>query len=249
MVIRGGRDDAGADAGTPGGAAPGRSRRTNGSADRAAGPSRPGRQRREWSSSRPAPTDHRTVLRVNRDASLSLAAPASGPSGQRACGGRDGSPDSAARPAEPSGGASGANTRRRSSADRGRSNGKQSPAGGNRHTGTDGPTPDRPLPLRSSGVDARRPRQDTWPACLPGTMWGTAPMLNLQVVRGAVLTPNTARALPRRPLGSPRPLSPHGRARHSASPHCPGQQAATRPWRMTLAATAPSMRAFTAPVT
>ena len=49
--------------------------------------------------------------------------------------------------------------------------------------------------LASSGVDARRPRQDTWPACVPGTMWGTAPMLNLQVARGAVLSPELCQGL------------------------------------------------------
>ena len=96
---QGGRDDAGGGAGTPGGAAAGRSGRTSGSADRAAWPGRPGRRRRVWPSSRPAPTDHRRPARVNRDASLSVAAPASGPSGRRACGGHDGSPGSAAQPA------------------------------------------------------------------------------------------------------------------------------------------------------
>ena len=94
--VQGGRDDAGGGAGTPGGAAAGRSGRTSGSADRAAGAGRPGRRRRVWPSSRPAPADHRQAVRVNRDASLSVAAPASGPSGRHACGGHDGSPGSAA---------------------------------------------------------------------------------------------------------------------------------------------------------
>ena len=227
MVIQGSRDGAGADAGTPGGAAPGRSRRTNGSADRAAGPGRPGRQRREWSSSRPAPTDHHPVLRVNRDASLSLAAPATGSSAPHACGGHDGSPDSAAQPAEPSSGAPAAHSRRRSSADRGRSNCKRSPAGGNRHTGTDDPTVDRPAPLRSSGVDARRPRQDTWPACVPGTMWGTAPMQNLQVARGAVLAPELCQGLAAPSARVDLSLIALTRAQHSSSPASPAQPSIT----------------------
>ena len=100
--VQGGRDDAGGGAGTPGGAAAGRSGRTSGSADRAAGAGRPGRRRRVWPSSRPAAADHRRPVRVNRDASLSLVAPASGPSGRHACGGHDGSPGSAAQPLGPS---------------------------------------------------------------------------------------------------------------------------------------------------
>ena len=94
--VQGGRDDAGGGAGTPGGAAAGRSGRTSGSADRAAWPGRPGRRRRVWPSSRPAPPDHRLAVRVNRDASLSVAAPANGSSGPHASGGHDGSPGSAA---------------------------------------------------------------------------------------------------------------------------------------------------------
>jgi len=189
VVIQGGRDDAGGGAGTPGGAAAGRSGRTSGSADRAAGASRPGRRRRVWPSSRPAPPDHRRPVRVNRDASLSVAAPASGPFGQRACGGHDGSPGSAARPAGPFAAGPLWHSHRRSRADRGRSNCKRSPAGGNRRTGTDGPTAGRPALCRRHDVDECHRWQDSRPACVPGTMWGTAPMQNLQVARGAVLAP------------------------------------------------------------
>ena len=147
-----------------------------------------------WSSSRPAPTDHRPAARVNRDASLSVAPPASGSSAPHACGGHDGSPDSAVQPAEPSGGAPAAHSRRRSRADRGRSNCKRSPGGGNRRTGTDGPMADRAALLRRCDMDGRHCWQDSRPACVPGTMWGTAPMLNLQVVRGAVLAPQVWQA-------------------------------------------------------
>ena len=37
-------------------------------------------------------------------------------------------------------------------------------------------------------MDERQRWQDSRPACVPGTMWGTAPRQNLQVVHGAVLT-------------------------------------------------------------
>ena len=189
VVIQGGRDGAGADAGTPDGAAPGRSGRTNGSAGRAAGPGRPGRQRRGWSSSRPAPTDHRPAARVNRDASLSLAAPASGRSGPHASGGHGGSPGSAAQPAGPCGGAHAPHCRRRNRSHRGHSSCKQSPADGNRHTGTDGLISDWTALLRRFGMDERLPWQDTQPACVPGTMWGHGAEPDGQVMPGVVLAP------------------------------------------------------------
>jgi hypothetical protein len=195
VVIQGGRDDAGGGAGTPGGAAAGRSGRTSGSADRAAGAGRPGRRRRVWPSSRPAAPDHRGPVRVNRDASLFVAALASGPFGRRACGGHDGPPGSAVRPVGSSIAAPARHRRQRSRAGHGRSNCKRSPGRGNQRTGTDGPIAARPARCRRHSVDERHRWQDSRPACVPGTMWGTAPMLNLQVVRGAVLAPKLWQAL------------------------------------------------------
>ena len=84
---------------------------------------------------------------------------------------------------------------RRSRPDRGRSNCKRSPAGGNRRTGTDGPIAGRPALCRRHSVDERHRWQDTRPACVPGTVWGTAPLQNLQVERGAVLAPKLWQAL------------------------------------------------------
>ena len=84
---------------------------------------------------------------------------------------------------------------RRSRSDRGRSNCTRSPGRGTRHTGTDGPRAGRPAPCRRHGVDERQRWQDSRPACVPGTVWGTAPRLNLQVVRGAVLAPKLWQAL------------------------------------------------------
>ena len=192
---QGGRDDAGGGAGTPGGAAAGRSGRTSGSADRAAWPGRPGRS---GACGRHRGRRHQITgwpVRVNRDASLSVAAPASGPSGRRACDGHDGSPGSAAQPAGPSVAAPAGHSHRRSRSDRGRSNCKRSPGGGTRRTERDGPIADRPALRRRHGVDERHRWQDSRPACVPGTVWGTAPMQNLQVARGAVLAPKLWQAL------------------------------------------------------
>jgi hypothetical protein len=56
-------------------------------------------------------------------------------------------------------------------------------------------------------VDERHRWQDTRPACVPGTMWGTAPRLNLQVGRGAVLAPRLWQA-PATPSSCGPPVTP-----------------------------------------
>ena len=137
--------------------------------------------------SRPGAADHRLAVRVNRDASLSVAAPASGPSGRHASDGHDGLPGSVVRPAGSSVAEPAERTPQRSRSGRGRSNCKRSPGGGNLRTEKDGPIAGRPALCRRASVDERHRWQDSRPACVPGTMWGTAPMQNLQVARGAVL--------------------------------------------------------------
>ena len=111
---------------------------------------------------------------------------------------------------------------RRSRSDRGRSNCKRSPAGGNRRTGTDGPIAGRPALCRRHGVDERHRWQDTRPACVPGTVWGTASMQNLQVARGAVLAPKvwqapaapSSQGLPATAATVPHLTSPQDRLSH-----------------------------------
>ena len=87
-----------------------------------------------------------------------------------------------------SGGAPVRNNPRRSRSVRDRSRGKRSPDGRTARTQTDGQTLHRSARHRSCGVDERRPRQDTSPACvLPGTVWGAASGQNCQVQLDAVL--------------------------------------------------------------
>ena len=93
-----GRDDAGGDAGTPGATAAGSRDRTSGSAGPAAEARRRGKPRHAWPSSRPVAADHPPAAAVNRDASLFLVAPGSGPAARRASGRREGFSGSAARP-------------------------------------------------------------------------------------------------------------------------------------------------------
>jgi hypothetical protein len=132
---------------------------------------------------------------VNRDASLYLAAHASGRSGRHASDGHDGSPGSAGQSVEPFVGEPAHYSRRRSRPCPGRSNCKPPPGDGNSRTRTDGPIAVRLAPRRRRGMDEYSHSQDVRPACVPGTVWGTPPMLSRQVVRGAVLATKLWQAL------------------------------------------------------
>jgi hypothetical protein len=94
-------------------------------------------------------------------------------------------------------------SRRRSRPGRGRSNCKRSPGGGRPRTRTDGPIAPHLARRRRRGMDERSHSQDARPACVPGTVWGTAPMLNRQVARGAVLAHKLWQALAALSLLSP----------------------------------------------
>ena len=168
---------------------------------------------------------------MNRDASLSVAAPASGTSGRHATDAHDGLLDNVVQPAGSSVAEPVGHRRQRSRADRGRSNCKRSPGGGNLRTGKDGPIAGRPALCRRHGVDQRHRWQDSRPACVPGTVWGTAPMQNLQGARGAVLAPKLCQALTapssRGPPSTPARAPPVGqhRAPHLDPPSTPRRHA------------------------
>src|SRR5487761_1694945 len=85
----------------------------------------------------------------------------------------------------------------------------------------------QPALPRRHGVDERPQRQDTGPAFVPGTVWGTASMQNLVVGLGAVLALNPGRPAPRR-LPSPAvapspPQEPASSAIHPRYPSTPGR--------------------------
>jgi hypothetical protein len=135
---------------------------------------------------------------MNRDASLFRVGQGSGPFGRRASAGRAGCSRSAGRRLGSFGGVPAWHSPGCSRSAPGRNSCRCSPDYGNRHTGTDGQRAARPVRPRRRGVDERHHWQDTRSAFVPGTVWGTAPMQNRQVERGAVLTPNPDRLLPRR---------------------------------------------------
>lgn len=229
----GGRDGAG----THGEATAGSNDRTSGSASLPARTARPGQRRRAASPSRRPPADHPSLAGVNRDASLFLrdrpqlagqqrrprnrspVSPDTGPSARHACADLAGFAASADPRNATSGGARMRSNRRCSRPVRGRSSGKRRPRSRTGRTRTDGQTPRRTARHRSCGVDERRPRQNTPPACV------------LPARCGARRRGKTARF-------SPAPCLPSSLARvrllaeaHAASAHPPvsGKPANTAP--------------------
>ena len=212
----GGGDRGGA--GTSGEGRAGRHDRTSDSAAMRAGAVPPGRRRRTAPSPCcPAP-DQRRSAGVNHDASLFLsAAPASGPSAPHAVAGRGWSAGSAGRPAAASRAAPDRRSHRGSRSARGRSNCRRRPARGSRHTGTDDLIPGLPLPCRRSAVDERPDRQDTRPAFVPGTMWGTAPISNLSGCGRRRAYPQLWQAISLPPRANPVPMLLQGGSQPSGA--------------------------------
>ncbi len=141
-------------------------------------------QRRPWPSpvgcSRPPPhpptqDDPRPV--GNPDASRSFAGRASGCSAPRGSRGRASSPDSAGRPRAGSDVGPAAHNRRHSKSVRGRNSCKSAPEPGNGHTETVG----RASPPLEARLDCVRNGWNTAPACVLGTVWGTASIPDLAV--------------------------------------------------------------------
>ena len=210
-----GRDGDRNGAGTHGEAATGSNDRTSDSASLPARVVRPGRRRRAASPSRRPPPDHPSTVQVNRDASLFLAAsprlafqrrrrqnfepasPDTGPSGRHASAAPAGFADSVGPLRAASGGGPVRRNRHRSRFARGHNRCTRRPRSRTTHIRTDGQTPARSARHRRRGVDERRSRQDTRPACvLSGTVWGAAPGQNGQVQSGAVLTLKSGRRPP-----------------------------------------------------
>ncbi len=202
-------------AGTRGGAATGSNDRTSGTASLPARTARPGRRRRAASPSRRPPPDHPPAVPGNRDASLfraaaphpagqrrrrrnlSPASPDTGPSGQHASADPARFVASAGPLRAASGGVPVQRNRHRSKSARDRSSGTRRLGSRTARTRTDGQSLGRSARHRRLGVDERRPRQDTRPACLlSGTVWGAAAEQNCQILFGAVLTLKSGRCLP-----------------------------------------------------
>ena len=103
---------------------------------------------------------------------------------------------------------------------------------------------------RRQDVDERHHRQDTRPAFVPGTVWGTASMRNCQVELGAVLALNSGRLSGRRPPRSGdrlRPNQPPGHLRHPRSPQA--GRFVHLPRKASGKGSTPSLRGFTPPAT
>jgi hypothetical protein len=175
---------------------------------------------------------------VNRDASLSLSGPGSGPSGQRGAAARAGSPGSAGLPPVDCPAAPALRSRQRSSADHGHSGRRSPPGPGSQHIGTAAPSPPRPRHRRKAAVDGRLRPRNTVAACVPSTVWGHGIGRVRQIRAGAVLAPilaSTLAAVATYPMASRRQAQPSNRQdtphrRDSADPSAaaaaiPGQSA------------------------
>jgi hypothetical protein len=176
----------------------------------------PGRRRRTGPSPCcPAP-DQRPPAGVNHDASLFLsAAPASGPSAPHAPAGHGWSAGSAGPPAAASRALPAWRSPPGSRPARGHSSCRRQPARGSWHTETGDLIPRLPLPCRRSAVDERLGRQDTGPAFVPGTMWGTAPISNLPGCGRRRACPQLWQAISPPPRANPAPTLPQGGSRPS----------------------------------
>jgi hypothetical protein len=138
----------------------------------------PQAERLQWPS-RPSAHQHPEATMGNPDASRSFAAHASDRYVPHGPGDRAGLPDSVGRPLAGPVAALPARSRRHSKSGRGRNSCRSAPGPGSAHTGTAGPIllPDRPR----QSMDGIRRGWNTAPACVLGTVWGTASNPDLAV--------------------------------------------------------------------
>jgi len=129
--------------------------------------------------SRPSAHQHPEAAMGNPDASRSFAAHASDRSAPHGPADRAGLPDSVDRPPAGLVAALPARSRRHSKSGRGRNSCRSAPGPGSAHTGTAGPSlpPNRPR----QSMDGVRRGWNTAPACVLGTVWGTASNPDLAV--------------------------------------------------------------------
>jgi hypothetical protein len=128
---------------------------------------------------RPSAHQHPKAGVGNPDASRSFAGHASDRCAPHGPGDRAGLPDSVGQPPAEPGAAPPERSRRHSKSGRGRNSGRSTPAPGSGHKDTAWPTlpPDRP----QDRMDGIQSGWDTAPACVLGTVWGTASNPDLAV--------------------------------------------------------------------
>ena len=159
----------------PGGRDPNIAARTSDSARPTATVGQSGLLRRSRSPASRTPTDHRAGGGVNRDASLSCRAPGSDVPAQHGRAVHGGWFGSAIRQHANCDAGPVAHNRRGNRFAHGRSSCRSAPGTGIPRTHTAGLTPRRHRRIGRHHVDERHYCRDTRPACVPGTVWGTAP--------------------------------------------------------------------------
>jgi hypothetical protein len=168
-------DDGCGGAGSLGGCVPGTDDRTNDSARPFVGADPPRQLRRSRSSASRAAANHPPALGVNRDASHYCGAPGSDLAASHGAGVRQDCSGSVVRRTAASGAGPARRSLRRNRFDRGRSSCRSVPGRDSQRTGTAAPISPRRGRSRRQQVDIRHDCRDTCPACVPSTVWGTAP--------------------------------------------------------------------------
>lgn len=201
--VAAGLDDRRGGAKSPGGRNPDIAARTTGSARPSAGAVLPRPLRRSRSSASRVAADHRAAVGVNPDASRFCAAPGSAAPARHASTVPGGWSDSAGQRLAGYGGGHAAHTLRRSKSGRGRSSCRSTPGRDSPRTQTAGLTPRRRARIDRRSVDERHDCRNTGSACVPSTVWGTAPSETAKFNIGAVLAPRYRQAF------TPPPGAPH----------------------------------------
>ena len=189
-------DDGGGDAEIPGGRDPNIAARTSDSARPTATVGQSRRLRRSRSPTSWALADHPAGGGVNRDASLFCCAPGSDAPAQHGRAVQDGSFGSAVRQHASCGGGPLAHNRRGNRFAHDRSSCRSAPGGDSLRTHRAGRIPRRHCRSGSHHVDERHDCRDTRPACVPGTVWGTASSVTAKFTSAPCLPLDQGKPLP-----------------------------------------------------
>jgi hypothetical protein len=154
---------------------------------------------------------------VNRDASLFCCAPGSGPVARHAAAAPTGRSGSAVRRIEATAAGPDRRTLRHSKSGRGRSRCRSPPVCGSLRRGTAAPTPPRHA-MAEHQVDLHHNCRDIGPACVPGTVWGTASSQTAKFRSRRRAYPSREASLTRQRLPDQRASVPGG-CKDDGTPH------------------------------
>lgn len=184
---------------------------------------------------------------MNRDASLFRRAPGSGLVARHVAADPPGRSGSAVRRIEVTAAGPDRRSLRHSKSGRGRSSYRLPPACDSLHRGTAAPTPPRHA-MAEHQVDLLHNCRDIGPACVPGTVWGTASSQTAKFRSRRRAYPSREASLTRQRLPDQRVQHPGGRE-DNGTPHRGDERRCTRRPPMWVNHAAPFRRGFLPPLT